>query len=116
MGYRGHVRTVNQIEYGASSCSNAFELYSDLIYHYKEENDPEDEMYVNTESEEWEFETEQWEKLVNYFNNLSQKEKEEIIKKFDISLKTLDYAIEDFNGWLEDGKKAETGYITVDWF
>ena len=114
MGYRGHVRTVNQIEYGASSCSNAFELYSDLIYHYKEEKDP--DMYVDTELEEWEFETEQWEKLVNYFNNLSQKEKEEIIKKFDISLKTLDYAIEDFNGWLEDGKKAETGWITVDWF
>lgn len=116
MGYRGHVRIVNQIKYGASSCSNAFGLYSRLIYHYKEENDHEDEMYVDTESEEWEFETEQWERLVNYFNNLSQKAKEEIIKKFDISLKTLDYAIEDFNGWLEDGKKAGTGYITIDWF
>ena len=68
MGYRGHVRTVNQIEHGFRSYSHTFELLSDLIYHYKEENDP--DMDVNTESEEWEFETEQWEKLVNYFNNL----------------------------------------------
>lgn len=113
MGYRGHARKVNNIEYGAASCSD-FHFLSDLIYHYQEKNNP--DMYVNTESDEWEFEVEDWEGLVNYFNNLSQDEKEEIIKKFNISLEDLNYAIEDFNGWLEDGKKAETGWITIDWF
>ena len=115
MGYRGNVRTVNQIEYGASSCSD-INLLSGLIDHYKEENDYEDEMYFDTYSEEWEFEEEEWEGLVNYFNNLSQKEKEEIINEFNISLEELKLAIEDFNDWLEDGKKAGTGYITIDWF
>ena len=38
MGYRGHARKVNNIEYGAESCSTCG-LLSDLIYHYKEEND-----------------------------------------------------------------------------
>lgn len=51
MGYRGNVRTVNQIEYGASSCSD-INLLSGLIDHYKEENDYEDEMYFDTYSEE----------------------------------------------------------------
>lgn len=114
MGYRGHARKVNNIEYGAESCSTCG-LLSDLIYHYKEENDI-DDMYVNTESDEWEFEVEDWEGLVNYFNNLSQKEKEGIIKEFNISLIDLEGAIEDFNGWLEDGKEAGTGHITIDWF
>lgn len=114
MGYRGHVRKVNHIEYGAESCSN-FDLLSDLIYHYKEANDSDDsEMYVDTDSEEWEFEVEYWERLVNYFNNLSKEQRKEIAEEFSISLKDLNYAIGDFNGWLEDGKKAETGYITID--
>lgn len=114
MGYRGNVRTVSIIEYGASSYSDYY-LLSDLIYHYKEATNNED-MYIDTESDMWEFEVEEWEGLVNYFNNLSQKEKEEIIKKFNISLEDLKYAIEDVNGWLEDGKKSGTGYITIDWF
>lgn len=114
MGYRGHARKVNNIEYGAASCSD-FNLLSDLIYHYQEENDLYD-MYVYTASDEWEFEVEDWEGLVNYFDNLSQDEKEEIIKKFNISLEDLNYAIEDFKDWLEDGKKAGTGWITIDWF
>lgn len=113
MGYRGHVRKVNNIEHGAESCSN-FGLLSDLIYHYKEANDS--EMYVDTDSEEWEFEVEDFEKLVKYFNNLSKKEKNKIAKEHNISLEDLNYAIEDLNGWLEDGKEAGTGYITIDWF
>lgn len=32
MGFRGHPRKLNEIEYGAPSCSN-FDLLSDLIYH-----------------------------------------------------------------------------------
>ena len=43
-------------------------------------------------------------------------ETEGIIKEFNISLEDLKYAIEDFNGWLEDGKEAGTGHITIDWF
>ena len=113
MGYRGNVRKVNNIEYGAASFSD-FNFLSDLIYHDQEKNNP--DMYVNTESDEWKFEVEQFEGLVNYFNNLSQKQKKEISEEFDISLEDLDYAIEDFNGWLEDGKKAGNGYITIDWF
>lgn len=112
--FRGHVRTVSKIEYGISSGSD-FILLGDLIDHYKKATHNED-MYVYTESQMWEYETEEWEKLVDYFNNLSQKEKEEIINEFNISLEELKLAIEDFNDWLEDGKKAGTGYITIDWF
>lgn len=113
MGYRGNVRKVNNIEYGAASYSD-FYMLCNIIYYYQNEENP--DMYVDLESEEWEFETEIWEELVNYFNNLSQEEKEEISNELNISLEDLDYAIEDFNGWLEDGKKAETGWITIDWF
>lgn len=113
MGYRGHARKVNNIEYGAASCSD-FNFLSDLIYHYQEKNNP--DMYVNTESNEWKFEVEDFEKLVKYFNNLSKKEKNKIAKEYNISLEDLNYAIEDLNGWLEDGKKAGNGYITIDWF
>ena len=113
MGCRGNVRTVNKIEYGASSYSD-FYILCNLIYYYQNEKNP--DMYVDLETEEWEFEEEIWEELVNYFNNLSQEEKEKISKKLNISLEDLNNAIEDFNGWLEDGKKAETGWITIDWF
>lgn len=113
MRYRGYARTVDKIEHGAGS-NAGFVTISKILYYYLNEKDP--VIYANLESEEWVFPVEFWEKLVDYFNGLSQKEKQEMSKGLKISLEGLNNVIGDFNDWLEDGKKAETGWITIDWF
>lgn len=116
MSFRGHVRKVNKIEYGASSCSDYLFL-QELIEYYATEVENDNVLYIDNDNPYyWEIEEEEFEKLVNYFKSLSEEDIESLAKNFNKEKKEIDYAIEDFNDWLEDGKKAGTGWITIDWF
>lgn len=119
MGYRGYVRT-NVVNYGASSCLINTD-YETIIYQYNEilENKNKDDMCISFDAfdSQWEFEIEKIEHMLNFFKAMSEKEKTEFIDELMyITEDKLEIFISDFENWLEDGKKAETGYITIDWF
>lgn len=115
MGFRGHVREVNEIKYGACSYSD-YNQTINVIEYYNDVSCNDDEFVVDDTMVEWEFEIEKFSQMVEYFNKISNQKKIEISEKLNIDVKDFNYIIEDLNDWLEDGKKAETGYITIDWF
>lgn len=119
MGYRGYVRT-NVVNYGASSCLINTD-YETIIYQYNEilENKNKDDMCISFDAfdSQWEFEIEKVEHMLNFFKTMSEEEKTVFIDELMyITEEKLEIFISDFENWLEDGKKAETGYITIDWF
>lgn len=118
MGYRGYVRT-NVVNYGASSCLINTD-YETIIYQYNEilENKNKDDMCISFDAfdSQWEFEIEKVEHMLNFFKTMSEEEKTEFIEELEQTEEKLEIFISDFENWLEDGKKAGTGYITIDWF
>lgn len=119
MGYRGHVRT-NVVKYGYESCLINTD-YETIISQYNEklENKNEDDMCITLDAfdSQWEFEIKKVEHMLNFFKTMSEEEKAEFIEELCyISEEKLEIFISDFESWLEDGKEAGTGYITIDWF
>lgn len=119
MGFRGHVRKVNNIEYGSGEGNGAYHLVAEIVNYFGagicgyEDNG-------NT----WEIDRTELEEAIHAMNEpLTVEQKRDIVSiaeeqgwkgEFDGAESILGYVLEAVNAWLNQAAAGD--WIVVDWF
>lgn len=139
-GHVGHVRTKYIIEWGSNinslsydKCVDIINLYNDYIFEnfsnfssYKEENleylkslNLEELKPLNLQEGkqgEWRFDLEASKIMVQFFETADNKLLDDLLPQMEVEKSELEQFLSTFKGWIEDGKKAGTGDLIIDWF
>lgn len=117
MGYRGHARVVNKIEYGSGVGNHNYNEFRELLSLCGGS-----EYCIEEGSESWELNRNSLADGIHWLKNADEEAKEEIadiIKYSGDEFKNVEefisYAIECFQTWLDEGD-PEHEWIHVDWF
>lgn len=136
----GHVRTKYIIEWGSNvsslsydKCLDIINLYNDYIFENfsninSKEKIEENLEYLKSlnieelksldiqEQGEWRFDLEASKIMVRFFETADDKLLDDLLPQMEVEKSELEQFLSTFKGWIEDGKKAGTGNLVIDWF